>query len=121
MARPEPAKAGGAAALQRNALAPGILAALVLFVGMALLTTEFFTPVRYVVTILALIVAWFAVQARHWWWVPVFLAIAVLWNPIMLIPIEGVPWVVAQPVAAAAFLAAGLLISVPRIDDTAAR
>jgi hypothetical protein len=121
VARPEPAKAGGAAALQRNALAPGILAALVLFVGMALLTTEFFTPVRYVVTILALIVAWFAVQARHWWWVPVFLAIAVLWNPIMLIPIEGVPWVVAQPVAAAAFLAAGLLISVPRIDDTAAR
>lgn len=109
------------AARQRNALAPGILAALALFIGMAIMGTDFFTPVRFIVTILALIVAWFAVQAKHWWWVVVFIAIAVLWNPVVVIPIEGVPWVVAQPVAALAFLAAGVLISVPRTAGSTAR
>lgn len=106
---------------QRNALAPGIIAALTLFIGMAIMGTDFFTPVRYIVTILALIVTWFAIEAKRWWWVPVFIAIAVVWNPIMVIPIDGVVWVIAQPVAALAFLAAGVFVTVERKPDTAAR
>ena len=106
---------------QRNALAPGIIAALTLFIGMAIMGTDFFTPVRYIVTILALIVTWFAIEAKHWWWVPVFIAIAAVWNPIMVIPIDGVVWVIAQPVAALAFLAAGVFVTVERKPDTAAR
>ncbi|SEB35412.1 hypothetical protein SAMN04489807_0058 [Microbacterium hydrocarbonoxydans] len=98
---------------QRNALAPasspprscsspgalpGELGALVLFIA----------------SIFGLIVAWFALQARHWWWIPVFLAIAVLWNPVMPFPFSGVVWTTAQPIAAVAFLAAGATIKVIR-------
>ena len=95
---------------QRNALAPGILAAVALFIGTPLVFTDWFTPVQYIVTILALIVAWFAVQAKQWWWAIVFVPIAVLWNPVFPMPFEGIPWQVAQPVAAMVFLVAGVLI-----------
>ena len=99
---------------QRNALAPGILAAITLFIGTAIIFTDWFTPVQYIVTILALIVAWFGVQAKQWWWSVVFVAVAVLWNPVLPMPFEGIPWQVAQPVAAMVFLVAGVLIRSPR-------
>ena len=111
MAAPEPT-------FQRNALAPGILAALALFIGTAIIGTDWFTPVQYVVTILALIVGWFAVQAKHWWWVPVFVAIAAVWNPVFELPLDGILWQVAQPVAAVVFLVAGVLIRSPREPES---
>ena len=99
---------------QRNALAPGILAAVVLIFAPFVIETEWFTLVQYVVTILAAIVAWFAVQARHWWWLIVFVPIVVLWNPVWPFALGGQLWLAAQFVAAAAFIAAGVLIRSPR-------
>ena len=63
---------------QRNALAPALLAAAVLFLAPVLLTAGWGIVVLFVVAILALIVGWFAVQARQWVWAAVFAVIAVL-------------------------------------------
>lgn len=106
---------------QRNAFAPGVLAAIALIVAMALIDTEWFELFRYVISILALIVAWFAFQAKHWWWVAVFAAVAVVWNPVVPIAWEGptasVAFFWAHLAAALAFLAAGVLIRTPRERD----
>lgn len=99
---------------QRNALAPGLIAAAALFLAPALLGSDWEQGVLFVVTILALIVGWFAVQARHWWWVPVFAAIAVIWNPMFPFGFEGPVWLGAQFAAAVAFLAAGATIKILR-------
>lgn len=56
---------------QRNALAPSLLAAAVLFLAPVLLASDWASVILYVTSILAVIVGWFAVQARHWWWIPV--------------------------------------------------
>ncbi|WP_309105216.1 DUF6804 family protein [Microbacterium sp.] len=107
-------------AFQRNALAPGMIAALALVVSQLWLAGAWDEIFRFVISILALIVAWFAVQAKHWWWVPVFVAIAVMWNPVAPFSWEGetlsTVFSLAHWAAAAAFLAAGLLIKVPRDD-----
>jgi len=103
-----------ASGVQRNALAPSLLAAMVLFIAPALIGNDWFLLVRFVATILALIIGWFAVQARHWWWVPVMAAIAIVWNPVYPFDFSGVAWVIAQPVAAVVFLAAGATIKTRR-------
>lgn len=105
---PQPAQ------FQRNALAPGLLAAIVLFLAPVLFQTEWASVVLYVAAIGALIVAWFALQARQWWWAIVFAAVAVLWNPVFPFAFDGAAWTIAQFVAAVAFLAAGALVKVPR-------
>lgn len=99
---------------QRNAFAPGILAAVVLLASPLLIEGEWFTAVRFAVTILAAIVAWFAVQARHWWWLVVFIPVVVLWNPVYPFAFAGQFWLAAQFVCAGAFLAAGILIKTRR-------
>ncbi|MGO3554126.1 MAG: DUF6804 family protein [Microbacterium gubbeenense] len=99
---------------QRNAPAPGLLAAIALFLAPVLFQTEWSAVVLYVAAIGALIVAWFALQARQWWWTVVFVAVAVLWNPVFPFGFEGGAWTVAQFVAAVAFLVAGALIKTPR-------
>ncbi|MDW4571561.1 DUF6804 family protein [Microbacterium sp. M3] len=103
-----------AASLQRNALAPGLLAAIALFLAPLLIGGDWFLFIRFVVAILAVIVLWFAVQARQWWWVPVFAAIAVIWNPVFPFPFSGPVWIAAQPAAAIVFLVAGATIKTPR-------
>lgn len=104
--------------IQRNALAPGFLAAIALFLSP--LFSEGFgaTVIRFVVAILALIVAWFALQARQWWWTIVFVAVAVIWNPVYPFEFEGPLWVGAQIVGAVLFIAAGALI---KTEHTAER
>lgn len=97
---------------QRNALAPGVIAAAVLFLAPVLFDNGWTAVVLFVVAILAVIVGWFSVQARQWWWPPVFLAIAVIWNPVVPFPFEGIAWTIAQPVAALIFLAAGAMIRI---------
>ncbi|HWK20352.1 MAG TPA: DUF6804 family protein [Microbacteriaceae bacterium] len=101
-------------AYQRNALAPGLLAAVVLMAGLLLIGNEWFTAIRYVVAILALIIAWFAVQARQWWWLLAFIPIAVLWNPIYPFDFGGTPWLAAQVFGAGVFVIAGILIKTRR-------
>ncbi|MFT4220148.1 MAG: hypothetical protein QM611_06485 [Microbacterium sp.] len=99
---------------QRNALAPSLIAAAVLFTAPLWRSGDLFQVVFFATSILALIVTWFALQARHWWWAPVFFAIAVLWNPVFPIAFSGPIWDAAQPAAAVVFLVAGALIKTPR-------
>ncbi len=102
---------------RRSALAPGILIAIALLAGLALLgNPSAFLIIRYAVSILALIVAVFAYQARQWWWLPVFVAIAVVWNPVFPFPFSGVGWLLAQYPAAIVSVVAGVRIRVPEQD-----
>lgn len=99
---------------QRNAFAPALLAAAALFVAPALMGSEWFPTVLFLTSILGVIVAWFAIQARQWWWAPVFAVIVVIWNPVLPFPFTGSVWTFAQSVAAMVFLVAGALIKVRR-------
>lgn len=102
---------------RRLALAPGLIAALALLIGVTVLNDGPFTVVQYVVAIFALIVAVFAYQAKQWWWLPLFAAIAVVWNPIWPLPLDGPLWQGAQYVAAVVFLLAGWIIKVAIPED----
>ncbi len=99
---------------QRNAFAPALLAAAVLFLSPVLMAGDWYLVPLFVAAILAVIVGWFAIQARQWWWAPVFAAVAVLWNPVFPFPFTGPVWIAAQPVAAIVFLVAGAMIKVRR-------
>lgn len=103
----------GRPAFRRTALAPGLLAAIALLVGVALIESDGFTVIRFVVSILALIVVVFAFQARHWWWIPPLLAVAVVWNPVVPFDISGPWWIGAQYVAILVFVLAGVFVKVP--------
>ncbi|KQO64847.1 DUF6804 family protein [Curtobacterium sp. Leaf261] len=98
----------------RPALAPGLLAAVVLLACIVLVDSGPFVFVRWGVTVLALIVLVFAVRGRSWLSVGITAAIVVLWNPVLQIPIPGQVWAALQVVAAAAFIAVGILVKVPR-------
>ncbi|MEO5534391.1 MAG: DUF6804 family protein [Pseudolysinimonas sp.] len=102
---------------RRLALAPGLIAALALLIGLAVLAEDSFIVVRYIAAIFALIVAVFAFQAKQWGWLPVFAAIAVAWNPVWIIAIPDPFWQVAQYVAAIVFLVAGWMIKVPISEE----
>lgn len=101
-------------AYQRNALAPGLIAAAVLFLSPLMAATGFSLLLLFLVAIFALIMAWYAVQARAWVWVPIFVAIAVVWNPVYPFDFSGPWWTGAQVVAAAVFIAGAALIRSPR-------
>ena len=99
--------------MRRTALVPAILAAMALLIGSALITSDTFTVIRFIVSIFALIVAVFAWQAGQWWWLLGLVPIVIVWNPV--IPIDlGLPelWLGLQFVAAGVFIAAGVLIRV---------
>jgi len=109
----------GQPAFQRNALAPGLLGALICLVGAFVTDWPGYAVVLYAVSILALVCAWFAIQARQWWWLAGYLPIAVLWNPIWPFGFGGTAWMAAHVVAGAFFLVAGFLIKVVRDDGGA--
>jgi hypothetical protein len=98
--------------LRRTALVPGVIAAIICIAGVALVGGDSFTIVRFAVAIFALIVAWFAFQARNWVWVVAMVAVAVLWNPVFPFDIGHFAWSVAQYVAALLFILAGVFIKV---------
>jgi hypothetical protein len=103
---------------RRTALAPGILGAIVLLAGLALIGTDAFLIIRFVVSILALIICVFAWQARQWWWFALLLPIAVVWNPVIpLTAIGGDLWLALQYLAAISFLLIAILVKVPNADD----
>lgn len=98
----------------RAALAPGILGAIVLLAGLALLDSPgAFLIIRYVTSILAIILCVFVVQAKAWWWLAGLVPIAVLWNPVVVIELHGPGWVSAQYIAALIFIAVGVVTKVP--------
>ena len=92
------------------ALAPGLLAAVVLFIGIGLVGQELFVYVSWVTSVLALICIVFAYQAKHWWWIPPFAAIAIAWNPVASFDVGGTPWLIAHYAAIAVFIAAGIFM-----------
>ena len=102
---------------RRTALAPSILAVIVLLAGVALISFEGYIAIRFAVSILALIVAVFAWQARQWWWLPPLAAIAVAWNPVLILPLEGDLWLGAHYVAAIVFIAVGVLVRIRNPED----
>ena len=102
---------------RRTALVPGILGALVLLAGVALIEGAGFTFIRFAVSILALVVSVYAWQAKQWWWLCALVPIAVIWNPVVPVEFEGDAWLGAQYVAALAFTAAGILIKIRNPDD----
>lgn len=104
-------------AFRRTALAPGLLAAVVLFAGFALVGTDGFIWVDYVISILALVIVVFAWQARQWWWIVALVPIAVIWNPVYPFAFEGSLWLGAQVVAALVFVLAGIFITIVNPED----
>lgn len=103
---------------RRTALAPGILGAIVLLGGLALIESGAFYWIRIGVAILAAIVAVYAWQSRQWWWLPFLAAVVVLWNPVWPIDLhQGYLWVLLQYVAVILFILCGVLIKVPNPDD----
>jgi hypothetical protein len=100
-------------ALRRTALLPAIAAVIALLVGLALLDSEWFTVIRYVVSILSLIIAVFAWRARQWWWLIGLVPIAVLWNPVAPIELGEELRFGLQYLAVVVFLAAGAFIREP--------
>lgn len=97
----------------RAGLAPGLLGALALLAGFVLVDGEGFTIIRYAVSILALILCVFVIQAKTWWWLVLLAPIAVLWNPVVVIPLEGEGWLAAQFIAALTFVIVGIRNKVP--------
>jgi K+-sensing histidine kinase KdpD len=110
-----------APAFTRPALAPGLLAAIALLAGTALLDSDVFTVFRYVVSIFALIVLVFAYRGKAWWALPLLAAVAVLWNPVFVVPVQAELWQGLQFVAAALMIAVGVLVKVPTEGSTASR
>jgi len=98
---------------RRLALAPGLLAAIVLIAGFALIEGTGFIVIRYVVAILALIIGYFAFQAKQWWWMPLLLAVAIIWNPVVPFGFAGIYWYGAQYAAIVVFILTAILIKVP--------
>jgi hypothetical protein len=103
---------------RRTALAPGILGAIVLLAGLALLESGAYYWIKVVVAILAAIVTVYAWQSKQWWWLPFLVAIVVLWNPIWPIDLhQEYIWVILQYVAVVLFIVSGVLIKIPNPDD----
>lgn len=103
---------------RRTALAPGLLAAIVLLAGLALLdNSEAYLWIRFPVSILAVIVCVYAWQAKQLWWFIGLVPIAVLWNPVVVIELHGQFWVALQFVAALVFIVAGILIKIRNPED----
>jgi hypothetical protein len=106
----------GAPRFRRLALAPGLLAVIVLVAGFALIEGSGFIVIRYAVSILALIIGYFAFQAKQWWWMPLLLAIAVVWNPVIPFGFSGIYWYGAQYLAIAVFILTAIFVKVPLPD-----
>lgn len=78
--------------------------------GLALLDLDAFTIVRFVVSILALIMAVFAWQAKQPLWMVPTILVAIVWNPVLPLPFSGVGWIIAQFVGGVVFVVVGILL-----------
>ncbi|MDM7890203.1 DUF6804 family protein [Curtobacterium caseinilyticum] len=109
-----PSATGGTPPFTRPALAPSLLAAVVLLACVAIVDSSGFVFARWGVTVLALIVLVFAVRGRSWWAAVLMAAVAVCWNPVVVVPVPGEVWAASQVLAAALFIVVGILVKVPR-------
>lgn len=97
----------------RLAFIPGLLGAIILLAGLALIGNEWFIGVRYATAILALIICVFAAQSKQFWWYIGLIPIAVIWNPIWPLDIGDLPLRLLHILAAAFFVAVAVAIKVP--------
>lgn len=111
----------GRPAFRRPALLPALLAGIALLIAPVAIGAEVYTIFRFLISILALIVLVFAFQAKQWWWIPVMLVIAVVWNPVYPFAFEGPLWRGAHYVAILGFVLAGVLMKVPVPAEDAKR
>lgn len=102
----------------RPALAPSLIAAMLLLACVAIIDSSAFVFARWGVSVLALIVLVFAVRGRTWWAAALMAAVAVCWNPIAVVPIPGEVWAASQILAAALFVVVGIVVKVPRETET---
>lgn len=103
---------------RRTALAPALLAVIVLMAGLALLDSgEAYLWIRFPVSILAVIVGVFAWQAKQLWWLVGLAPIAVMWNPVWVITLHGQFWVALQFAAALVFIATGFMVKIRNSED----
>ena len=98
--------------LIRPALPPAVLGAIVVIAGALLATTDWFTTIRYAVSILALITGAIALQHRKWLWAIPMAPIAIVWNPVWPIDLPGPAWAVAHYLAGLLFVVVGVLVRV---------
>lgn len=98
---------------RRLALAPALLAAIALGVGYPLVETDAYLYVRFVVAIMAVIVAIFAIQAKQWVWAVPMAVIVVIWNPMFPLVLDLPLWLVLQTVALVVLVTAGAVIKTP--------
>ncbi|QHC60790.1 hypothetical protein GSU72_12395 [Rathayibacter sp. VKM Ac-2760] len=94
------------------ALAPGVLAAIILLAGLALVGGDAYDFVRYPVAILAAVIGWFAIQAKAWYWLIGLVPIVVLWNPVLPFSFPDAVWSSLHLAAVGVVVAAGLVIRV---------
>ncbi|WP_082499304.1 MULTISPECIES: DUF6804 family protein [unclassified Rathayibacter] len=102
--------------IAKMALAPGILAAIILLAGLALVGGDAYDFVRYPVAILAAVIGWFALQAKSYLWLVGLVSILVLWNPVLPFSFPDAVWSSLHLAAVGVVVAAGLLIKVPVAD-----
>jgi len=102
---------------RRSALAPGILGALVLLAGLALIGKDAHTIVLFAASILAAIVGVFAWQARAYPWVVPLGAVVVAFNPIFPFEFDTTVWLALHYGGVFVFIAAALFIRVRNTED----
>lgn len=105
----------------RPALAPALIAAVVLMAGAALISSHWFLYIRFAVAILAAIMAVFAVQGKKYVWLIVVIPVVIAWNPIVPFPVGGTGWLIAHLVAPIALVVAGVKITVPSGETSKGR
>ncbi|MBF4607012.1 DUF6804 family protein [Curtobacterium sp. VKM Ac-1393] len=115
--RPAARGTRGSPGFTRPALAPSMIAAIVLLACVAIMDSSGFVFARWGVTVLGLIVLVFAVRGRTWWAAALMAAVAVCWNPLVTVPIPGQVWAALQILAAALFIVVGIAVKVPRETD----
>jgi hypothetical protein len=106
---------------RRLALAPGLLCAIVLLAGIGLVGLDVYIIIQFAVSILALIVAVFAWQARQWWWIPLLAAVAVLFNPVVPVELEPNVQLAAHYISALVLIVVAIAVKVRNPEDRNSR
>ena len=73
---------------------------------------SYYTMMRWIVTAIALLVAWYAYAAEIWWVIPVFVVLAILFNPIIPVTMTKKEWATIDKVSAVVFVVAGIVTAV---------
>lgn len=104
----------------RPGIVPGLAGVIAMFIGMGVYGSEWYITVLFAISILAAIMAvfsWQSINSKKWIFLPLFVAIAVFWNPIYRLTDGFTPgiqwWMLVQTFAAAIFFLGGFMIKTP--------